>query len=151
MRRPVTRVQQPHPSNLLARQRLNSVAASVSTETPYQACFLRCNSLLRSYSKFVSPNTWNHGFIYNNGQWATLNYPDSTLQTTLSGISNANLIVGTTIKGSTTTGSFLYQNGTFKKIVMPNSNVPTYAYGVSLGRGLITGFSGYTGFIASCK
>ena len=54
-----------------------------------------------SYSKFPSPNTWNHGFIYNNGQLATLNYPDSTLQTILSGISNANLIVGTTIKGST--------------------------------------------------
>ena len=104
-----------------------------------------------SYSKFPSPNTWNHGFIYNNGQLATLNYPDSTLQTTLSGISNANLIVGTTIKGSTATDSFLYENGTFKKIVMPNSSVPTYAYGVSPGKGLITGFSGYTGFIASCK
>ncbi len=103
------------------------------------------------YSKNLPPNEWRHGFIYNNGKWATLNYPDSTLQTTLSGISNANLIVGTTIKGSNQTGSFLYQNSTFKKIVMPNSSVPTYAYGVSAGKGLITGFSGYTGFIAACK
>ncbi len=108
-------------------------------------------TIVGSYSNRASPNTWNHGFIYNNGQWATLNYPDSTLQTTLSGISNANLIVGTTVKGSTATGSFMYQNGTFKKIVMPNSNVPTYASGVSKGNGLITGFSGYTGFIAVCK
>jgi len=39
-------------------------------------------------------------------------------------ISNSNLIIGTTIKGSNATGSFLYKNGAFKKIVMPNSNVP---------------------------
>jgi len=103
------------------------------------------------YSKTPSPNLWRHGFIYSNGQWAKLNYPNSTLQTELSGISNSNLIIGTTIKGSNATGSFLYKNGAFKKIVMPNSNVPTYANGVSPGNNLITGFSGYTGFIATCK
>ena len=103
------------------------------------------------YSKTPSPSLWRHGFIYSNGQWAKLNYPNSTLQTELSGISNSNLIIGTTIKGSNATGSFLYKNGAFKKIVMPNSNVPTYANGVSPGNNLITGFSGYTGFIATCK
>jgi len=103
------------------------------------------------YSKTASPNLWRHGFIYNNGKWATLDYPDSTLQTTLSGISNANLSAATTIQGSNALNSFIYVNGTFKKMVMPNSSVPTYAYGVSPNRGLITGFSGYKGYIATCK
>ena len=103
------------------------------------------------FSKTPSPNLWRRGFIYDNGQWATLNYPNSTLQTELTGISNSNLIIGTTIKGSNATGSFLYKSGTFKKIVMPNSNLPTYANGVSPSKDLITGSSGYTGFIATCK
>jgi hypothetical protein len=34
---------------------------------------------------------------------------------------------------------------------MPNSDVPTYADSVSPSQSLITGFSGYTGFIATCK
>jgi hypothetical protein len=111
-------------------------------------------TVVGSYTRYLSPNAWWHGFIYNNGKWATLSYPSSTLETMLSGISNANLIVGTTVTGRssvTVQGSFLYQNGTFKKIVMPNSSVPTYAHGVSPGKGLITGFSGYTGFVAMCK
>jgi hypothetical protein len=72
----------------------------------------------------------------------------------LSGISNANLIIGTTVKGRssvTVTGSFFYKGGVFKKIVMPNSNVGTDVFGVSPNNGLITGTSGFTGFIASCK
>ncbi len=111
-------------------------------------------TVVGSYTKYLEPNAWWHGFIYNNGKWATLNFPDSTLETMLSGISNANLIVGSTVKGrssTTSTGSFIYQNGTFKRIVMPNSNVQPQAYGVSPGKGLITGYVGYKGFIASCK
>jgi hypothetical protein len=46
---------------------------------------------------------------------------------------------------------FIYVNGTFKKIVMPNSSNPTYAYAVSPNKGLITGFSGYKGYIATCN
>ena len=103
------------------------------------------------YSKAASPNLWRHGFIYNGGKWATVNYPNSTLQTTLNGISNSNLITATTIQGSNALNSYIYVNGAFKKIVMPNSSNPTYAYGVSLNKGLITGFSGYKGYIATCK
>jgi len=103
------------------------------------------------FSITPSPNLSRHGFIYNNGQFAKLDYPNSTLQTELTGLSDSNLIIGTTVKGGNATGSFLYKNGTFKKIVMPNSNVPTYANGVSPGKDLITGSSGYTGFIATCK
>lgn len=103
------------------------------------------------YSKTASPNLWRHGFIYNSGKWATLDYPSSTLQTTLNGISNSNMITATTIQGSNALNSFIYVNGGFKKIVMPNSSNPTYAYGVSLNKGLITGFSGYTGYVATCR
>lgn len=111
-------------------------------------------TIVGSYSKSLPPNAWWHGFIYSNGKWATLNYPNSTLETMLSGISNGNLIVGTTVTGRssvTVTGSFLYKSGTFRKIAMPDSNVPTNAFGVSPNKGLITGYSGYKGFIAVCK
>lgn len=102
------------------------------------------------YSNHLPPNEWRHGFIYSNGNWATLNYP-STLQTSLVGISNTNLIVGSTIKGTNETGSFLYQNGTFKNIVLSNAGgAVTAARGVSPSKGLIAGFNGYAGFIASC-
>jgi hypothetical protein len=111
-------------------------------------------TIVGSYSKSLPPNVWWHGFIYSNGKWATLNYPSSTVETMLSGISNANLIVGTTLTGRssvTVTGSFLYKGGVFKKVVIPNSNVPTSVFGVSPNKGLITGYSGYKGFIAACK
>jgi uncharacterized membrane protein len=111
-------------------------------------------TIVGSYTKYLPPNAWWHGFIYSNGKWATLNYPSSTNETMLSGISNANLIAGTTVTGRssvTVTGSFLYQSGAFKKIVLPNSNVMTNVFGVSPNKGLITGFSGYKGFIAACK
>ncbi len=102
------------------------------------------------YSKTL-PSEWRHGFIYNNGQWSTLDYPDNTLQTILYGISNANLITATTVdKSNDALNSYIYVNGTFKQIVLPNSRINTYAYGVSLTQGLITGFSGYTGYIATC-
>jgi uncharacterized membrane protein len=109
-------------------------------------------TIVGSYSNHLPDNAWWHGFIYNNGKWATLDYPDK--QTVLSGISNSNLIVGNTVagRGSTTeTGAFLYKNGTFKRIQLPNSNVPTSVRGVSPNKGLITGDSGHAGFIATCK
>lgn len=86
------------------------------------------------------------------GSWASLSYPDNKIQTTLQGISNANLIVATTNQGSTALNSYIYVNGAFKKIVVPNTNVPTYAFGgISADKGLITGFSHFTGYVATCK
>jgi hypothetical protein len=111
-------------------------------------------TVVGSYTKYLPPNAWWHGFIYSNGAWATLNYPSSTVETMLSGISNSNRIIGTTVTGRssvTVTGSFMYQNGTFKKIVLPNSNVPTNVFGVSPNKALIAGSSGYTGFTATCQ
>lgn len=108
-------------------------------------------TVVGTYSKTLPPHDWRQGFIYSSGKWATLNYPNSGLQTMLNGISNANLIIATTVQSSNALNSYIYLNGVFKKIVLPNSMNPTYAFGVSLGNGLITGFSGYTGYIASCK
>jgi hypothetical protein len=89
------------------------------------------------------------GFIYRNGQWATLDYPDpNTTQTSLVGISNAGVIVG-----SADFGSFLYAHGTFKLIQVPNSTY-TYVRGIAAG-GLISGYAvlsdGLHGFTAMCQ
>ena len=84
-----------------------------------------------------------HGFIYHNGQWATLDAPNS-LRTYLVGISNAGVIVAQTDYGA----SFLYSNGTFKLINVPNS-VSTTVDGIAPG-GLIVGHTFSEGFTATC-
>jgi hypothetical protein len=103
------------------------------------------------YSKQAPPHRWKHGFIYHNGQWASVSYPSTSVETSLEGISNSNLILANTSHGSTGVFSYIYVNGTFKKIVMPNSTLPTFAIGMSRVKGLITGHAGMTGFIATCK
>jgi hypothetical protein len=98
-----------------------------------------------------------HGFIYHNGQWATLDYPDKTVSTELNGISNAGVIIGNTISNSSQTiqTAFIYKNGVFKVISAPNEPF-TQVTGISPRLGLIAGvgldFSGTTeGFTATCK
>ena len=54
-----------------------------------------------------------HGFIYSNGSWATLDDPSNKTGRLL-GISNKGVIVGGF-------NPFLYENGTFKRISVPNS------------------------------
>ena len=100
-------------------------------------------TLIRSGTKHVE------GFIYRNGQWATLDYPDpNTTQTWLSGISNAGVIVG-----HADFGPFLYANGTFKLIQAPNATY-TYVFGIAPGGGLIAGYAAFSdglhGFTATC-
>ena len=100
-------------------------------------------TLIRSGTKHVE------GFIYRNGQWATLDYPDpNTTQTTLVGISNAGVIVG-----SADFGPFLSANSTFKLIQVPNATY-TYVYAIAPA-GLITGYAvlsdGLHGFTATCR
>jgi hypothetical protein len=62
-----------------------------------------------------------HGFIFHNGQWATLDYPHSFF-TALVGITNTGKIIGIAdgIQDSSRT-PFLYENGAFKVISVPNS------------------------------
>jgi hypothetical protein len=81
-----------------------------------------------------------HGFIYGNGQWATLD-PAPT------GISNAGVIVG---------NNFIYAKNTFTTISVPNSSW-TGSMNISPG-GLIVGQAGFAsdpgslyGFMASCQ
>ena len=86
-----------------------------------------------------------NGFIYHNGQWATLNYPNAVF-TNLVGISNAGVIIG----NADTDGGFLYENGAFKIISAPNGS-PTTVVGISPKLGLIVGTGTSGGFIAKCN
>ncbi len=90
-----------------------------------------------------------NGFIYNSGNWATLNYPNPTTFTHLVGISNSGVIVG----NGEIDGGFLYQNGVFKVISAPN-NSPTNVLGISPRLELILGTTTFSftssGFIAKC-
>lgn len=92
-----------------------------------------------------------NGFIYHNGQWATLNYPNTAF-THLVGISNAGVIVGNAPDGSA--GGFLYANGGFKVISAPDGS-QTNLIGMSPKLGLILGTVSAQfvtkGFIAKCQ
>ena len=95
-----------------------------------------------------------HGFIFHNGQWATLDYPQA-VATNLIGITNAGKIIG---KARVTTPwsdiLFLYENGTFKVISVPNSVGPELL-SISPKQGLILGITndspGSPAFIAQCQ
>ena len=95
-----------------------------------------------------------HGFIFHNGQWATLDYPQA-VGTNLIGITNAGKIIG---KARITTPwsdvLFLYEKGTFKVISVPNSVAPELL-SISPKQGLILGFTdgspGSPAFIAQCQ
>ena len=86
-----------------------------------------------------------HGFIYNNGTWATLQFPNATQSTELYGISNSNVIVG---QGQA--HAYMYKNGTPKEISVPGS-AETQVRAIAPG-GLIAGMADLThGFMASCQ
>jgi len=87
-----------------------------------------------------------NGFIYHNGTWATLNYPNPAAFTDLVGISNAGVIIG----NSDTDNGFLYENGVFKIISTPDGG-GTNVMGISPKLGLIVGTGNQGGFIAKCK
>jgi probable HAF family extracellular repeat protein len=92
-----------------------------------------------------------HGFIFHNGQWATLDYPHASA-TFLAGITNAGKIIGDAI-GNAFNHAFLYANGTFKIISLPNGG-PKGLLSISPKQGLILGITGGAGtpaFIAKCQ
>jgi len=88
---------------------------------------------------YNTPDYVGHGFIYRNGQWATLDpWPN--------GISNAGVIVG---------NNYIYVNNTFTTISVPNSSWTGFL-NISPG-GLIAGQTGFSadpaglyGFTAIC-
>jgi hypothetical protein len=108
---------------------------------------------INDYGTVVGWYNTQHGFIFHNNAWATLDYPNAS-PTELKGISNSGVIVG--INHSTEQGvSFMYANGTFKIIKIPNSfltNVSTIsAMGVIAGTANMTGDqTGWRGFTATC-
>jgi hypothetical protein len=100
-----------------------------------------------------------HGFIFHNGQWATLDYPGAQAPgfTNLVGITNAGKIIGNAFSATAVSiTTFLYENGTFKVISVPNS-VPGSASlrSISPKLGLILGVTdvatGSPAFIAQCQ
>jgi probable HAF family extracellular repeat protein len=99
-----------------------------------------------------------HAFVYHNGNWATLKFPNA-IGTWLYGISNAGVMVGDAQLADGSVKRFLYKNGTFKVISPPNSTGPgvgSGVIGISLRTGLILGFadlrnSARQGYIAKCN
>ena len=93
-----------------------------------------------------------HGFIFHNGQWATLDFPQA-VATNLIGITNARKIIGKARVNSSDT-LFLYENGTFKIISVPNLVGPELL-SISPKQGLILGITdvsaGSPAFIAQCQ
>jgi hypothetical protein len=88
-----------------------------------------------------------NGFIYSQGNWATLNYPGA-LFTELVGVSNNGVIVG---NATDLDLAFRYQNGNFKPIVGPNGAGVTVT-GMSPRFGLLVGTAGPKGgFVATCQ
>jgi len=88
-----------------------------------------------------------NGFIYSQGNWATLNYP-SSLFTDLVGVNNDGVIFG---NATDLDLAFRYENGNFKPIVGPNGESVTVT-GISPRFGLIVGTAGPKGgFVATCQ
>jgi uncharacterized membrane protein len=97
-----------------------------------------------------------HGFIFHNGQWATLDYPHAS-GTALVGITNAGKILGiASFYPTSVFTQFLYENGAFKVISVPNSSGTPWLMSVSPKQGLILGImeffpTGKPAFIAQCQ
>ena len=66
----------------------------------------------------VSPPSQPHGFIYHNGQWATLDFPNTSQYTALTGITNSGAVFGNTFDPffESATTAFLYRSGRFDVI-----------------------------------
>lgn len=66
----------------------------------------------------VSPASQPHGFIYHNGQWATLDFPNTPQSTALVGITNGGVVFGNTFDPffESATTAFLYRNGRFEGV-----------------------------------
>jgi probable HAF family extracellular repeat protein len=98
-----------------------------------------------------------HAFIYHNGQWATLQYPNA-VATLLSGISNDGVIVGNAQLADGSNQGFLYKNGVFQAVSPPNTSglgVGSGVIGISLRNGIILGFADFAnsprqGYVAGC-
>lgn len=101
--------------------------------------------------QYITPDQHNHGFVYYQRRFATLDYPGG-VWTSLIDISNAGTIVGLT-RVSGFPFPFLYRDGNFKIISFPKA-FETEVLGISPRLGWIVGVARFIGhdegFIAKC-
>jgi probable HAF family extracellular repeat protein len=98
---------------------------------------------------YSNPDFSIHGFIFHNGQWATLDYPHA-VATHLDGITNAGRIIGNAFFDLGLQTPFLYENGKFKLISVPKPG--SWDVGtISPKQGLILGLTSGPAFIAQCQ
>jgi hypothetical protein len=103
------------------------------------------NGVVVGTYRLNDPNGVNHGFIYRNGSFATLDYRNNTRAATLLvGIDNNGVIVGNVYSKS-----FLYKNGVFKDIFGPHGELVSVS-GIS-ANGVITGGFNGRGFTVNCQ
>jgi hypothetical protein len=108
-------------------------------------------TIVGNYFSTADPLEKEHGFIYQSGEWATLDFPNA-VDTALVGISNAGIIVGNASFFGASSEAFLYKNGAFKVISVPNAPTNSiHVIGISPKLGLILGNANGSGFIAKCQ
>jgi hypothetical protein len=132
------------------KRRSDATFLSVPTFPGGQSCCsfaaaLNDNGVVVGTYRLNDPSGVNHGFIYRNGSFATLDYGNNTRAgTQLVGIDNSGVIVGTVYSKS-----FLYKNGVFKDIFGPHGELVSVG-GIS-ANGVITGNIGSHGFTVNCQ
>lgn len=94
-----------------------------------------------------------NGFIWDEGSFITLNFPNARYGTVLTGVNNGGVIVGNHLTADNDHG-FVYEDGVFKNIVYPGAKF-TMVGGVN-NNGVISGEiylsdQSYLGYTALCK
>lgn len=94
-----------------------------------------------------------NGFVWENGTFTIVNFPNAKYGTVLTGVNNSGDIVGNHLAGDNDYG-FIYENGVFKNIVYPEAKF-TMAGGIN-NNGVISGqiyltSTSFLGYTAVCK
>src|ERR1019366_3986218 len=77
-----------------------------------------------------------NGFLWQNGTFTTIDYPNAKYGTALVGVNNSGVVAGNHFSGDFTFG-FIYENGVFKNIVYSGAKYAT-AGGIN-NNGLVSG------------
>jgi hypothetical protein len=132
------------------KRRSNGTFLSVPTFPGAQSCCsfavaFNDNGVVVGTYRLNDPIGVNHGFIYRNGSFATLDYRNNKQAgTRLVGIDTNGVIVG-----NVWSKSFLYKNGVFKDIFGPHGELVSVS-GIS-ANGVITGGFNGRGFTVKCQ
>jgi hypothetical protein len=109
-----------------------SVIAYPDARTTYPLAINDNGDVVGTYASGPISN----GFLWKDGTFSTINYPNSKYGTVLTGVNNSGTIVGNHLSTDRDLG-FILQNGEFKAIVYPGANYTT-AGGIN-NNGLISG------------